>query len=155
MSRRDSARPLLAVDGVDWHLLQPGVPPDAVPLPPGTESTAHALPPVRHFGDTAFILRQLDLVITVDTAVANLSAALGIPTRSRSPRFPSSAGPSAPTARPGIRRRGSSVAPTRGTGPQSGTRWPYNCGSASPPGSMQTSPTIAASSSHDQRSAAG
>ncbi|MCC7322880.1 MAG: tetratricopeptide repeat protein [Gemmatimonadaceae bacterium] len=80
--------PLLAVDGVDWHLLQPGVPPDAVPLPPGTESTAHALPPVRHFGDTAFILRQLDLVITVDTAVANLSAALGIPTWIMIPTIP-------------------------------------------------------------------
>lgn len=33
------------------------------------------------FGDTAFALRSMDLVITVDTALAHLAGALGIPTR--------------------------------------------------------------------------
>jgi ADP-heptose:LPS heptosyltransferase len=35
---------------------------------------------VRDFGDTAALLAQLDLVITVDTAVAHLAGALGKPT---------------------------------------------------------------------------
>jgi hypothetical protein len=34
-----------------------------------------------NFGDTAAVIANLDLVITVDTAVAHLSAALGAPTR--------------------------------------------------------------------------
>lgn len=79
--------PLFRVAGVEWHILQPGV--SAL----GLESTetavaVRALPEVRHFGDTGYVLRQLDLVITVDTAVANLSAALGIPTWIFPPTIP-------------------------------------------------------------------
>lgn len=80
--------PLFEVPGVDWHLLQPGVQSIGVTLASGAPVTAQPLPPVRHFGDTAYILRQLDLVITVDTAVANLSAALGIPTWIMIPTIP-------------------------------------------------------------------
>ena len=36
--------------------------------------------PEHHVGDTAVVLSGLDLVISTETAVPNLSAALGIPT---------------------------------------------------------------------------
>jgi len=80
--------PIFDVPGIDWHILQPGEPADALPLPPDRRDSVHPLPRVRHFGDTAFVLRQLDLVITVDTAVANLSAAMGIPTWIMIPTIP-------------------------------------------------------------------
>lgn len=80
--------PIFDVPGVEWYLLQPGVPSIDVTLPSGAPVAAHPLPPVGHFGDTAYVLRQLDLVITVDTAVANLSAALGIPTWIMIPTIP-------------------------------------------------------------------
>ncbi len=79
--------PLFRVPGVEWHILQPGVTSlglDSTEAPVGVQ----ALPTVRHFGDTGFVLRQLDLVVTVDTAVANLSAALGIPTWIFPPTIP-------------------------------------------------------------------
>jgi len=37
-------------------------------------------PHIRDFRDTANLVRQLDLVISVDTSVAHLSATLGVPT---------------------------------------------------------------------------
>lgn len=79
--------PLFTVPGIEWHLLQPGVEPSALG-PVRGDADVRPLPAVRHFGDTAFILRQLDLVISVDTAIANLSAALGIPTWILIPTIP-------------------------------------------------------------------
>ena len=38
-----------------------------------------AMPAVRDLADTAGIVSQLDLVITVDSAMANLAGALGVP----------------------------------------------------------------------------
>ena len=35
---------------------------------------------INDLNDTAAIIHQLDLVITIDTSIAHLSAALGIPT---------------------------------------------------------------------------
>ncbi|MDR3435438.1 glycosyltransferase family 9 protein [Telmatospirillum sp.] len=37
-------------------------------------------PALRDFAETAAMLRQLDLLVTVDTAVAHLAGALGLPT---------------------------------------------------------------------------
>ncbi|MCC6930672.1 MAG: tetratricopeptide repeat protein [Gemmatimonadaceae bacterium] len=79
--------PLFGVPGIEWHLLQPGVTAAALGAARG-EAHVVPLPTVRHFGDTAFVLRQLDLVISVDTAIANLSAALGIPTWILVPTIP-------------------------------------------------------------------
>jgi len=65
--------PLAEIEGVSWYSLQVGWE-GALPLPM-TDLTAH----VRDFGDTAALIAQLDLVITVDTAVAHLAGAMGKP----------------------------------------------------------------------------
>lgn len=67
--------PLFAVPGVELVSLQVGPragEADGLPMRP--------CPPVRDFADTAFVIAQLDAVVSVDTAVANLALALGTPT---------------------------------------------------------------------------
>ena len=64
--------PLLATPGVTWINLQHATPP-----PPGVHDP---MPAVRDFADTAAVIAALDLVISVDTAVAHLAAAMGRPT---------------------------------------------------------------------------
>jgi hypothetical protein len=67
--------PLLAVPGVHWVSLQPGAADDAVP-------GARLLSPwdrITDMADTAALVETLDLVITVDTAMAHLAGALGRP----------------------------------------------------------------------------
>lgn len=60
----------LPPEGVAFLYTLPG----AVPLTPG-----HSPLPLRDFADTAAVIERLDLVITVDTAVAHLAGALGKP----------------------------------------------------------------------------
>jgi hypothetical protein len=64
---------LADVPGVEWFSLQKGS--AARPPVDMTDWTAELL----DFADTAALLTQLDLVITVDTAVAHLAGALGRP----------------------------------------------------------------------------
>ena len=66
--------PLAALSGVAWHSFQLGVKEEA-PLP----SLANLGPLLNNFSDTAYALSGMDLVITVDTALAHLAGALGIP----------------------------------------------------------------------------
>ena len=66
---RDRLAPLLATPGVTWVSLQLGQPP-----PPGVFDP---MPHVRDFADTAAIIAALDIVVSVDTAVAHLAAAMG------------------------------------------------------------------------------
>lgn len=61
--------PLAAVEGVEWVSLQAGW-----PVPWGTG----AFQP-RDWCETAAVVKGLDLLITVDTAVAHLAGALGVP----------------------------------------------------------------------------
>lgn len=72
--------PLLTVEGVSWVSLQKG--PAAVQakeeLPAGT-AILDPMGGVTDFADTAAIVRQLDLVIGVDTSVVHLAGALGVP----------------------------------------------------------------------------
>jgi hypothetical protein len=68
-------QPLLEVPGIEWVSLQVGEraeEADGLPIRP--------TPPVKDFSDTSFVISQLDLVITVDTAVAHLAGGLGAPT---------------------------------------------------------------------------
>ena len=64
--------PLTSVEGVCFYSLQKG---NAPVMPGVTDAVAAA----RDFLDTAAIIRNLDLVITVDTAVAHLAGALRVP----------------------------------------------------------------------------
>ncbi len=67
--------PLAALSGVTWFSFQLG----ARELPPLPELVSLA-PLLLDFSDTAYALSGMDLVITVDTSVAHLAGALGIPT---------------------------------------------------------------------------
>lgn len=66
-------RPLLEIPGIRWVSLQMG---PANP-PPGMHDP---MAQVKDFLDTACIISQLDLVISVDTSVAHLAGMLGVPT---------------------------------------------------------------------------
>ena len=68
--------PLLGVAGVQWY----GLHPEARAKAECAALGVTPLPEVRDLADTAAVLRQLDLVITVDSAVSNLAPALGVPT---------------------------------------------------------------------------
>jgi tetratricopeptide (TPR) repeat protein len=70
--------PLLNLD-VDWHILQTEIrEADELLLPQAPLKNWR--PELISFHETAGLLEQLDLLITVDTSVAHLSAALGKPT---------------------------------------------------------------------------
>jgi len=70
---------LFEVAGVDWYWLQPetrDAERDVLAHYPAVEQIGARF---RDFGDTAAVLDQLDLVITVDSAVAHLAGAMGKP----------------------------------------------------------------------------
>lgn len=81
--KRDSERsipparlaPLAALPDAAWYSFQLGATGD-IPLP-GLVSLD---PSIRNFSDTAYALTGMQMVITVDTALAHLAGALGIPT---------------------------------------------------------------------------
>ena len=74
----DTLAPLAAVPGIHWVSLQKGAgEEEAITHPPFPLFTcAESL---TDFADTAALIAHLDLVITVDTAVAHLTGALGKP----------------------------------------------------------------------------
>ena len=67
--------PLGTLPGVSWYSFQLLAAEE--PRLPGLVSLD---PSIRNFSDTAYALNGMDLVITVDTALAHLAGALGIPT---------------------------------------------------------------------------
>jgi tetratricopeptide (TPR) repeat protein len=71
---------LLGIPGITVYSLQKG-PHEADVKEYGCEGLVMNLAPrLRDFADTAAVLKQLDLVITVDTALGHLAGALGVPT---------------------------------------------------------------------------
>ena len=69
--------PLLAIPGIQWFSLQVG---ERSADLAGTPAIDDLAPGLGDFAETAAALMNLDLVITVDTAVAHLAGALGRPT---------------------------------------------------------------------------
>ncbi|MCP5230934.1 MAG: hypothetical protein H6948_02370 [Zoogloeaceae bacterium] len=70
----EALRSLIDADLADFYVLQPNH-----GLAPGLPSVHDISGDLADFADTAGALAQLDLLITVDTAVANLAGAMGKP----------------------------------------------------------------------------
>ena len=65
-------QPLFSLPGIQWYSLQKG---DGATPPLIVDLTSH----IEDFGDTAALLEQLDLLISIDTSVPHLAGALGKP----------------------------------------------------------------------------
>ncbi|NIE67576.1 tetratricopeptide repeat protein [Burkholderia sp. Ax-1719] len=75
----DTLIPVLAQPGVSWFALQKGGAQRALDtLPPAIDMTALG-EQIATFEDTLAIVQSLDLVVTVDTSVAHVAAASGVP----------------------------------------------------------------------------
>lgn len=71
--------PLWAVTGVAFVSLQKGAGEDEARAPSANQPLTHLGSEMADFADSAAILSQLDLLICVDTAIAHLAGALGVP----------------------------------------------------------------------------
>jgi hypothetical protein len=72
--------PLAEVDGVRFFSLQKGAPAMEAKTPPEGLHLVDYTDELADFADTAALVANLDLVITVDTSVAHLAGGLGVPT---------------------------------------------------------------------------
>jgi len=72
-------RPLLDVAGVSWHSLQKGEAAKELAGFEGRTSIVDHAHELGDFADTAALVDELDLVVSVDTAVVHLAGALGKP----------------------------------------------------------------------------
>jgi tetratricopeptide (TPR) repeat protein len=79
---------LLATEGVDFYSLQVGPAAADLQRVTGTTPVIDHTTNIRDFADTAALLMELDLVISVDTAVAHLAGALGRPVWTLLPLVP-------------------------------------------------------------------
>ncbi len=71
--------PLLAVSGIAWFSLQAGAAAEQLAATPGAERVA-PLPVGTAPIDTAALIAELDLIVSVDTSIAHLAGALARPT---------------------------------------------------------------------------
>lgn len=71
--------PLAQVAGVQWVSLQTGAAAAQAQMPPNGMTLADFSGELKDFADTAALIEALDMVISVDTAVAHLAGAMGKP----------------------------------------------------------------------------
>lgn len=79
-TRLDQWAPLFAVPGVVFVSLQHGEHAGQAKVPPPGNAIAHYVEELDDWTDTAALMKCLDLVISVDTAVVHVAGALGLPT---------------------------------------------------------------------------
>lgn len=79
-TRLSDLEPLARVEGIRWFSLQKGPPAAELANNAAWSGVVDLAPRLKDFRDTASALRHLDLVVTVDTAVAHLAGALAVPT---------------------------------------------------------------------------
>ena len=72
--------PLKDTPGATFYSLQKGAGAAQAASPPAGMRLVDLAPRIGDFADTAAFIAQLDLVVTVDTSVANLAGAMGAPT---------------------------------------------------------------------------
>lgn len=78
-------RPLLSLNGIKFVSLQLGA---VAPSYQESELLVDLTGHIKNFSDTAALISNLDLVITIDTSVAHLAGALGVPTWVLLPHIP-------------------------------------------------------------------
>src|SRR5439155_9630798 len=71
--------PLAAVPGVRFFSLQLGPPREQLQSPPAGMKIDDATADIRDFADTAALLAELDLLITIDSSPAHVAGALARP----------------------------------------------------------------------------
>jgi len=71
--------PLTEIPGVAFYSLQKGEEAEEAKNPPGEMRLFDHTKDIRDFSDTAALIENLDLIISVDTAIAHLAGALGKP----------------------------------------------------------------------------
>lgn len=71
--------PLFGLPDIDWYGLQVGEEAAELRRIPEAATVVDLSPRLRDFADTAAVMEQLDLVLTVDTSVAHLAGALARP----------------------------------------------------------------------------
>lgn len=74
------AEAFLGISGVDWYSLQPGAAEDIERMARAGLSVIDRTSELASFDDTAALIANLDVVVTVCTSIAHLAAALGRPT---------------------------------------------------------------------------
>jgi len=80
--------PLFDLPGIRWFSLQAGEAAAALAQIPEADRPIDIGASLKDFADTAAVLSQLDLLITIDTAAAHLAGAMGVPTWTMVPFAP-------------------------------------------------------------------